>query len=365
MISLFTELRRRNVFKVGAAYAIVAWPLFLVAVAFLPGLSIAHHSTYEFDTDVVIELTGELIRVNWRNPHVRMQLRVVNNEGVEEIWEMEGHDVNSLDRAGVSRDLIQPGQIVRVAGSPSTRRTALLVMNVLLADGREVLTHMTGVPRWTGNAIGNRQAVRGTPDEYVAPVDDIFRAWTTVRSNTPAYSADPPLTENARAVLDSFDPLVDDPVVRCVSPGMPEAMTYIGPHPVGFVEQGNGDIEIRIESDDNVRVIHMSEDASPEGQPLSPLGYSIGRWVGDTLIVTTTRLSWPWFKVYGIVAAPQSEAMEIVESFELNRSEGTLTYSFTSTDPSTFTVPVTADAYHVWRYRPGVTIEPYDCTLDG
>ena len=148
--------------------------------------------------------------------------------------------------------LIEAGQIVRVAGSPSTRRTALLATNVLLADGREVLTHMTGEPRWSENIIGNSAAVRGTADEYIAPIDDIFRAWTTVHSNTPAYSANPPLTNEARAVLDAFDPLVDDPVVRCVSPGMPEAMTYIGPHPVGFVQLASGDIEVRIESDDNV-----------------------------------------------------------------------------------------------------------------
>ena len=335
-----------------------------LGLCLLPTLALSHHSTYEFDTDVVTELTGELIRVNWRNPHVRMHLRVLNENGEEEIWEMEGHDVNSLDRSGVSRDLVQAGQVVRVAGSPSIRRTALLVTNVLLADGREVLTHLTGVPRWTDNAIGNGQAVRGTPDEYVAPVDDIFRVWTTVQSNTPAYSADPPLTPEARAVLDDFDPLVDDPVVRCVSPGMPEAMTYIGPHPVGFVELANGDIEIQIESDDNVRTIHMNGDATADDQPFSPLGYSIGRWDGDTLIVTTTRLNWPWFKVYEIVAAPQSEAMEIVERFSFDREQGELIYGFTATDPSTFTEPVTADAYHVWRYRPGVTVERYDCTLD-
>ena len=333
-------------------------------VTLFPALTLAHHSTYEFDTDVVTELTGELVRVNWRNPHVRLYLRVINDAGEEELWEMEGHDVNSLDRAGVARDLVQPGQVVRVAGSPSTRRTALLVTNVLLADGREVLTHLSGVPRWTDNAIGDRQNVRGTADDYVSPVDDIFRVWTTVESNTPGYSSDPPLTANARTVLNDFDPLVDDPVVRCVSPGMPEAMTYIGPHPVGFVELPNGDIEIHIESDDNVRTIHMNADANAADQPLSPLGYSIGEWQGDTLVVTTTRLSWPWFKVYGIVAAPQGDDMRIVEHFVLDRDEGTLTYSFTSTGPSTFTEPVTAEAYHVWRYRPGATVEPYECTLD-
>ncbi len=36
MSSLFTELRRRNVFKVGAAYAIVAWLLIEVSSVLLP-----------------------------------------------------------------------------------------------------------------------------------------------------------------------------------------------------------------------------------------------------------------------------------------------------------------------------------------
>jgi hypothetical protein len=329
-----------------------------------PTFALAHHSTYEFDTDVVREFTGEIVRVQWRNPHVRMNLRVEADDGSEQIWEMEAQDVNSLDRSGVSRDLVQVGQVVRVAGSPSIRRQALLVTNLMLPDGREILTHMSGVPRWTDDTIGDRQAVRGTPDEYVAPVENIFRAWTTTQSNMPAFTADPPLTTAARAAYEAFDPIVDDPVLRCVAPGMPEAMTYIGPHPVEFVELSNGDIEIRIESDDNVRVVHMSEDASAAGQPPSALGYSIGRWEGDVLVVTTTRLNWPYFKVFGLVAAPQSEAMEIVERFEFAGAEGTLAYSFTATDPATFTEPVTAEAYHVWRYRPGVTIEPYDCTLD-
>lgn len=336
-----------------------------LASCLCPLPTFAHHSTTEYDRGTILELTGEVVRLQWRNPHVRFHISVRDESGGEQVWEMEAMDLNSLDRAGVSRDLLEVGQTVRVAGSPSTRRdNALLATNVLLSDGREVLTHMAGAPRWNEDVIGDRQAIRGRPDEYVAPVEDIFRVWTTVRSSTPAFSANPPLTPEARAIYEAFDPQADDPVLRCISPGMPEAMTYIGPHPVGFVELPNGDIEVQIESDDNVRRIHMSADASAAGQPPSPLGYSVGEWQGDTLIVTTTRLNWPWFKVEELVAAPQSEAMEIVERFELDREAGTLTYGFTATDPATFTEPVTAEAYHVWRYRPGVTVEPYECTLD-
>jgi hypothetical protein len=336
----------------------------ILGICLFPASLFAHHSAYEFNTDVVLEFAGELVQVQWRNPHVRMNLLVQNENGTEEIWEMEGHDVNSLDRSGVSRGLIQVGQSVRVAGSPSTRRQALLVTNLMLSDGREVLTHLSGVPRWTDDVIGDREAVRGRPDEYVTPVENIFRTWTTVQSNTPGFSTDPPLTPEARAAYQAFDPINDDPVLRCVAPGMPEAMTYIGPHPVGFAELANGDIEIRIESDDNVRVVHMDKAASGDDQPLSPLGYSIGHWQDDVLIVTTTRLDWPYFKVRGLVAAPQSNTMEIVERFALNQQKGTLTYGFTATDPANFTESVTAEAYHIWRFRPGVTVEPYECTLE-
>ena len=172
------------------------------------------------------------------------------------------------------------------------------------------------------------------------------------------------MTDSARAAYESFDPLADDPVLDCVTPGMPEAMTYIGFHPMEIAQLGDGNIEIRMESDDNVRLVHMGDDVNAEGQSPSPLGYSVGRWEDDVLVVTTTRISWPYFKVLGLVAAPQSEQMAIVERFTLDREGGELTYGFTANDPTTFTEPVTAERYHIWRYHPRIQVEPYECTLE-
>ena len=204
--------------------------------------------------------------------------------------------------------------------------------------------------------------VRGRAEEFVAPVDDIFRVWTTAQTNTPDIP-EPPLTPAARAAYEDFDPLVDDPVLSCVAPGMPEAMTWIGPHPVEFVSAANGDIQIHVESDDVVRIVRMTADANTQGPPPSPLGYSVGRWEGDTLVVTTTRIDWPYFKIRGLVGAPQSDRIEIVERFELDRARGELAYNFTATDPVNYTGPITVERYHVWRYRPGTAINPYRCTL--
>ena len=102
----------------------------------------------------------------------------------------------------------------------------------------------------------------------------------------------------------------------------------------------------------------MDANASADGQPYSPLGYSVGHWQQSTLVVTTTHIDWPWFDRRGV---PQSEAVEIVERFTLSEDEARFDYSATITDPATFTEPVVLDTYRVWA--PGEVIEPYDCVI--
>lgn len=331
-----------------------------------PPAALGHHSFAEIEGGVDQELTGEVVRVQWRNPHVRLGILVQEAGGTGAVWDLEGGDLNSLSRAGVTGDLVQLGQVVRVAGTTSTRRERYLALsNVLLPDGREILMLSSEGPRWSNVVIGGRRTDYARPAEFIAPVNDIFRVWTTVETTPPDFATDPPLTPAARVAYEAFDPIADDPVLRCVKPGMPEALSYIGPHPIEFLERDDGDIVLRIESDDNVRIIHMGDDARPDDQPLTPLGYSVGRWEGDVLVVTTTRVGWPYFKVHGLVAAPQSEDVEIVERFVLDRAEGELSWGFTVDDPTTFTEPVTAERYHVWRYQDGVAIEEYGCNVGG
>jgi len=338
----------------------------LLGVLLTPLAALGHHSFAEIDGGVDQELSGEVVRVQWRNPHIRLSIRVREDDGTEQVWDMEGGDLNSLNRSGVTGDLVQLGQDVRVAGTTSTRRERYMaVSNILLPDNREILMLSSEGPRWSNEVIGGRRTDYIRPAEFERPVENIFRVWSTVQTNSPAFAADPPLTSTARAAYEAFDPITDDPVLRCVTPGMPEALSYIGPHPVEFAERDDGDIALRIESDDNLRIIHMGEDASAAGQPASPLGYSVGRWDDNVLVVTTTRINWPYFKIQDLVAAPQSEDVEIVERFTLDREAGELAYGFTATDPATFTEPVTAERYHVWRYRSGVEIDLYGCNVEG
>jgi hypothetical protein len=73
------------------------------------------------------------------------------------------------------------------------------------------------------------------------------------------------------------------------------------------------DIELRFEEFDALRKIHMGAGvARPADAPLSPLGYSVGRWDGKTLVVDTSRINWPYFDRSG---APQTQNVTINERF--------------------------------------------------
>ena len=48
-----------------------------------PVLASAHHSRAEYSDDV-IELTGELVDVFWRNPHAGLNVTLINDQGVQE-----------------------------------------------------------------------------------------------------------------------------------------------------------------------------------------------------------------------------------------------------------------------------------------
>ena len=149
--------------------------------------------------------------------------------------------------------------------------------------------------------------------------------------------------------------------MQCIAGGMPGVMTRVSaPHPIDFVQRDT-DIVIRIEVFDVVRTVHMNPDVDASTQPPSPLGYSVGRWEGNTLIVRTTRVNWPYLDSIGII--PQSEAVEITERFALSDDETQLTYDLEVSDPGTLTEPVTA--HWEFNWRPDMVVEPYGCTLDG
>ena len=80
----------------------------------------AHHSFYaEFDPNKEVTLEGEVVEMHWVNPHSWLSFKVVNDKGVEEIWQVEGGSPNVLMRLGWNRDSLPPGTRIKVSGFQS------------------------------------------------------------------------------------------------------------------------------------------------------------------------------------------------------------------------------------------------------
>ena len=79
----------------------------------------AHHSfagTYIEDEMASIE--GELITFMYRNPHAFVHVIVEGESGEPERWAIEWGGVTQLNRQGVNRFTLKPGDRVVVTGAP-------------------------------------------------------------------------------------------------------------------------------------------------------------------------------------------------------------------------------------------------------
>jgi hypothetical protein len=326
----------------------------------------AHHPTAEYDASQIVEARGEVVSVIWRNPHVRFQISTKAIDGNEQVWDIESADLTRLDRAGLPRDLLKVGDTVSFAGNPSTRTPRrMYVTNLLVADGREILLRGNVPARWpNANAVGTEVQFARTASGPASGNKFFGKVLVPTREGrAPEWVREPPLTTAALEGKAKYDEVVDDPVLGCVSPGMPRVMLRSGPYAVRFVERGT-DLVLQNEWFEIDRLIHMDGRAPATDQAYTPLGYSAGRWDGETLEITTTHIDWPYFELYGLVGVPQTRAMRIVERFTPRDGGATVQYDFTATDPGAFTQPVTYENYVTFRWQPTLEFLPYDCVED-
>jgi hypothetical protein len=331
----------------------------VAATLALSGTAWAHHSQAAFyDVTNVGEFEGEVTAIFWQNPHVRFNVKRIGEDGQEELWELESNSLNTLTRMGISQPVVKVGDHVRVAGILSRfGRKEMRVTNVLLPDGEEVVL-MPNLspdgPRWAKEAPKAPAAAPAQAAREASDAHGLFRVWTSgFLPNTAEPMTDLPLTAAARAAQQGWDPLTDDPGLKCHPPGMSAMM--INPYPIEFIDQGDT-ILLRLEEWDGTRTIHM--DGVARKADLSLTGYSIGRWEGSTLVVTTDHVNYPYFDDFGV---PQSTAVKFVERFTPNADYTRIDYVATVTDPATFTAPVKVETY--WHWVPGEEIKPYHCAL--
>jgi hypothetical protein len=144
-----------------------------------------------------------------------------------------------------------------------------------------------------------------------------------------------------------------DPEVKCYMGGVPRS-TYM-PYPFQII-QGSGTIMMAYEYAGGVRTINMGKPT--EAPTDSWMGWSNGRWEGETLVVDVTGLNeQTWFDRAGNY---HSDMLHVVERYT-PRSADTLMYEATIEDPKVFSRPwkITMPLYR--RVEKNAQIMEYKC----
>jgi hypothetical protein len=127
---------------------------------------------------------------------------------------------------------------------------------------------------------------------------DFSGTWMPERSAELGWKGFPrdgwPYTEYGQQLQDEyqavFDPTKDDPSFFCVQPGMPESMAQFAPFPLEIIQRDN-DVTMFFEAWSQYRKIWMDGFDRPEPILNSRMGYSVGHWEGEQLVIETTYLS--------------------------------------------------------------------------
>ena len=145
----------------------------------------------------------------------------------------------------------------------------------------------------------------------------------------------------------------DDPQAYCVLSGVPRE--HVVPYPFKILNT-NGMIVILYEALHSYRQIYMDGRKLPKDPNPTWMGYSIGRWEGDTLVVESAGFKdGGWLDING---SPLTDQGRTIERFR-RTNFGTIEIEQTIDDPKAYTRPFTTRL--TWRLMPDTEIMEMVC----
>ena len=207
---------------------------------------------------------------------------------------------------------------------------------------------------------------------------DMNGVWLAFATEPPlARGAPSPLSENGEKLVSAFYAKYGDRFVEpggyCVPPGLPATMTATVGYPIEII-QSKDRVTMLAEMEMQVRRIFMDGRKVPDDYPTTRMGYSIGHWNGNVLVINTSLL-----KESLLRQSPRTENTKILERISLTTrakvnarqvpfitmkpiSDDVLVDEITTTDPALYQEPQKITVYYQ-RIDDNSTIE-YDCAVD-
>lgn len=327
--------------------------LAVTLIAVMP-VARAHHSfAPHFDSSRPVEISGEIIEYEQRNPHAYLHVAATDENGLTREYVCESHGVTQLARNGITPEMLQAGNSVTLTGSQARADPYMCFFNTVeLADGR--ILNVNGSPELA-------------PTSGVEPQrNDIFGTWLLAPANRSTSGPQPmmdALTEAGLRAVRAYDPFTDDPTFRC-DPVAIRRVWFAPGTPLAIVRNENT-IVLRFEWMDVERIVHLDRTTHPEDGERTSLGHSIGHFDGDTLVVETANYAAGVLRQY--VETPgeptrgmlHSDALRTTERIRFDAESNRLIVAIEHEDPVYFSRSfdvVTAE------YRPTDLVpEPFGC----
>ena len=203
------------------------------------------------------------------------------------------------------------------------------------------------------------------------PTQDLSGVWVAQGKQGSALltssKEDPPMTSWGKAQFMAAssgnkngspkDAATNDPRLKCDPAGVPRV--YLSNRPIEFIQTPKR-VFVFYEEDHNWRQIWTDGRAIPTDPDPTYMGYSVGKWEGDTLIVDTVGSNdKTWLDNVG---HPHSDALHVVERIR-RINHDTLQITFMVEDPKAYAKPWTTSS-RTFRLKPSYDLTEEFCVPD-
>jgi hypothetical protein len=312
-------------------------PLFLVACAassLCTAIVHAHHSPAAYDLTREVVVTGTVADIAWKNPHSYLTIETIGSDGAPYLQAVELDGPSAVQTSGLTRDMLAPGTRVDVRAMANRRGAGHIVLGVDLTTSDGAVYPLG--PR-------GRSTARPAPE----PAESLAGRWAPTPTGFGALARDllaGPLTEAARAAQADIGGILDS-AAGCTPYPQPLLMALNVLH---TIELRPDVVTIDIDWMNASRTIHLDRDGHPPDVEPTPLGHSLGRWEGDTLVVETTGFA-PHRQgiTFGVPSGPRKR---MTERLSLTEDRRHLRYEVILEDPDYLEQPVSVE--QLWEHRP-------------
>lgn len=255
--------------------------------------SIAHHAFItEFEADLEGEVEGVVTEVLWANPHIRYGVSVVLPDGTTEEWFLQpSGNLPAYRRENWFEDTVQVGHNVRATGNLARDGLKKIYATCIFLESGRRLGRCANANTVSEITADPNIDYTVTLNDYDVDISGYWEGRYKFRTTVDDFEPKPmPHTPASRAIYEARQ-FGDDPVLRCLSPGLPRI--FGSPYPMEVLDGGTHYVMLFLQGN-TPRWIWMDDRAAADNHPLTAMGFSVGRWEDRSLIIETTHLSPGW-----------------------------------------------------------------------